>query len=135
MKKETLINWLTGFAIAVGVLQTSLLTAPFEPTTLKWVSAILILLGSIATVWKQTISNLIKNAARTPTIILGIIGAAGAVNEMFDVITLTNSTGQILRWILTTVITGLNIYSAAMFPTQAKLMLDEQKERERRLNQ
>jgi len=119
MKKETILKWLTGIAVALGSIQLLVPTMPVQdPSTLKWVSAILLFLTAGVTIWKQYLSELISNAAATVTWVIAALATAGAINELIDQVEINNAVAQWVRFGVTAATVVLNIYSKIWFPSE-----------------
>jgi len=119
MKKETVLKWLTGIAVALGSIQLLVPTMPVQdPSTLKWVSAILLFLVAGVTIWKQYLSELISNSAAAVTWVIAALATAGAINELVDQIEIKNNLAQWIRFFVTAGTVVLNIYSKLWFPSE-----------------
>ena len=119
MKKETVLKWLTGLAVVLGSIQLLVPTMPVQdPSTLKWVSAILLFLTAGVTIWKQYLSDLISNSAATVTWVIAGLATIGALNELVDQVEINNAVAQWVRFGVTALTVVLNIYSKLLFPSQ-----------------
>jgi len=118
MKSAKTVNILTVLVMVLGVFQTGLLTAPFKnPATLTLVSGIMVFVVTGLTAWKQVLSEEINNKALWPTIIVAMIAIVGGLNDLIGSIRFSEDVSQILRWIITTVLSTLNLLSKQIWPT------------------
>lgn len=86
--------------------------------TVTIISAVTMFLVSGLTTWKQYISNEIENAALKPTLILAILATLGALNDVFDVVHLSDVLGQWVRFGITLLTMFLNVVSKILWPTE-----------------
>lgn len=117
--KSAVVNIFTILVIFLTAFQGMIPAMPItNETTLKTISAIVLFLVSGFTLWKQWLSVEVDSKSVKPTLILTIIATLGAVNEMFDVVTLDNTWAQWIRFGVTFITMALNVLSKLMWPTE-----------------
>jgi hypothetical protein len=118
MKRSTVVDLLTIFALFLGTVQTALVTLPVNPEKLILWSAIITFGTTAITYWKQNLSVEVSNASKIPTIILGSIAMLGLVNEyLIPVIKVSETAGMWIRFGITAATSLLNLASKILFKT------------------
>ena len=85
--------------------------------TTTLISAITLYLVSSLTLWRQTISNEIANAAKKATWIVVIIASIGGLNDILNIIQLNETVDQWVRFGITFTTFVLNFVSKLLWPT------------------
>ena len=80
------------------------------------ISAIVLFLVSTLTAWQQYLSKLTDNKALIPTLILCAIALVGGLNDVFNVIPMSEIANQWVRFVITFVTMILNLTSNLLFP-------------------
>lgn len=116
--KQKLVGVFTVAVIFLTTFQGLIPSIPFQdPVTLTIISAITLYLVTALTVWKQTLSRQISDAAKWPTIIVGIVATVGGLNDIIGVIHIPEMLGQWLRFGITFITMFLNVLSKVIWPT------------------
>lgn len=114
-------KWVNLFTLLVLLLTTFQGLIPAMPLgnadSISLVSGIVLFLVSALTAWKQYLSVEISNKSLTPTIIVAIIATLGGLNNLFEVVHLSNSAGQWIRFGVTLATAFLNLASKTIWPT------------------
>ncbi len=85
--------------------------------TITLVSAITLYLVSTLTLFRQTISDEIANAAKTATWIVVIIASIGGLNDILNIVQLSETVDQWVRFGITFTTFVLNLISKLLWPT------------------
>lgn len=85
--------------------------------TITLISAITLYLVSTLTLWRQTISNEIGNAATTATWIVVIIASIGGLNDILNIVHFSETVDQWVRFGITFTTFVLNLISKLLWPT------------------
>lgn len=80
------------------------------------ISALVLFLVSTLTAWQQYLSKLTDNKALIPTLILCAIALVGGLNDVFNVIPMSEIANQWVRFGITFVTMCLNLTSNLLFP-------------------
>lgn len=117
-QKNKWANVFTVFVLVLTVFQGLIPSMPIDNTVLlATISAITMYVVNGLTIWKNFLSNEIDNTANRPALILAIIATIGGLNELFNVITFSNSTGQWIRFGITLATAILNLVTKIFYPT------------------
>lgn len=115
-------KWADLFTILILVLtvfQGLIPSMPIANTVLlATISAITMYVANGLTIWKNYLSNEIDNSANRPALILAIIATLGGLNDLFDVITFSDVTGQWIRFAITLLSAILTLVSKLFYPTE-----------------
>jgi hypothetical protein len=116
--KSKYVNLLTILVLLITTFQGLVPAMPLgNPATVTLISSIAMFLVSALTAWKQYFSTEISNASLKPTIIIAIIATLGGLNELFQVIPMSNVTGQWVRFGITFLAAFVNLASKLLYPT------------------
>lgn len=116
--KSKITNLFTLLVVMLTAFQAVIPTMPISnAVTITVVGAITMFLVSSLTAWKQYLSVEIDNKALAPTIVIAIIATIGALNDLFNVVHLSASAGQWVRFAITFITMGLNVASKLLWPT------------------
>jgi predicted anti-sigma-YlaC factor YlaD len=116
--KQKLVGVFTVTVIFLTTFQGLIPTLPFgNQAALTIVSAVTMYLVTAITIWKQILSKQIDDAAKWPTIIVGIIATIGGLNDLFSVVPISEILGQWLRFGITFIVMFLNVLSKVLWPT------------------
>jgi hypothetical protein len=119
MKQKTTVDVLTVFVAFLVFMQTSLLAAPFtNPHTLTLVSVIFLYVIQGLSYWKQLLSDEIANKSIKWIHLMLVISLIGGLNDIFNVIQLSDTVDQWVRWGITMIVGFLNLSSKLFFPTE-----------------
>lgn len=117
MKNQKLVGVFTVLGVMLATFQGLLPTIPMNTPTLTLLSAITMYLLTGVTLWKQTLSHQIDNAAKWPTIIVAIVATVGGLNELINLVSVSESLAQWLRFAITFITMFLNLISKVLWPT------------------
>jgi len=116
--KDQNVNALTIIVGIVALIQGLVPTMPIQnPQTATIISAVLMFLATILTVWKQYGSDEIRNNATTPILIVAGIAIVGGLNDLFAVFPMSETASQWVRFGITAATAILNFFSKIMYPT------------------
>lgn len=117
-KKSKITNIFTLLVLLGTAFQGLIPTIPLSnATTLTILSAITLFLVSGLTAWKQALSVEIRNHSLKPTIIVAIVATLGGLNDLFNVIPLSETANQWIRFVITLITLFLNLASKVLWPT------------------
>ena len=117
--KNKWVNIFTIFVLILTAFQGLIPTLPLSNAgSIAVISAVTMFLVSALTTWKQYLSIEIDNKSLWPTIIVAIIATVGSLNELFDVVHLSATAGQWVRFTITFVTMVLNLISKILWPTE-----------------
>lgn len=115
---EKMTNLFTLIVVILTAFQGLIPTIPVQsPHTVTLLSAIAMFLVSGFTALKQWASNEINNGALTPTLIVTIIAILGGVNDIIDIVHMSETVDQWVRFGLTFVVMSLSLASKILWPT------------------
>jgi uncharacterized membrane-anchored protein len=117
--REKIVNVLTIIAPTLTVLQLGLTTIQGMSATLMVALTAILMFGvQLVTLWKQKLSEEIRDEAIWPTIILLVVSAAGLVNQyLVDILPITIFWGSVIRLGISAISTLLNNLSKVIWPT------------------
>lgn len=116
--KTKLTDIFTLLVIVLTTFQGLIPTLPVSDTSVITIlSAIIMFLVASLTAWKQLLSVEIRNGGLWPTIILGLIATIGGLNDVLNVLTIGQLTGQWIRFGITASLMILNMISKILWPT------------------
>lgn len=124
MSKERIYTTLT---FVFAFMQTLLPSMGFTEFTSSIVTTVLITLVSVFTIKKQRISIEINNKAQIVTWVLIAVAALGGLNQLLDVVNLSDIWQGRLRTIVAALIGILNIVSKNLFPTDEARVVEKTK--------
>lgn len=114
-QRSTIAKLLTVVALLLVTFQGLIPAIPLQNTTL--ISAVVMFLVTAVTAWKQYLSDEISNAGIRPTLFVAIIATLGGLNELFNVIHFSGTTGQWIRFAITFITAFINVASKILWPT------------------
>ena len=118
-QKNKWANVFTVFVLVLTVFQGLIPSMPIDNTVLlATISAITMYVVNGLTIWKNFLSNEIDNTANRPALILAIIATLSGLNDLFDVITFSDVTGQWIRFAITLLSAILTLISKLFYPTE-----------------
>lgn len=124
MSKERIYTTLT---FVFAFMQTLLPSMGFTEFTSSIVTTVLVTLVSVFTIKKQRISIEINNKAQIVTWVLIAVAALGGLNQLLDVVNLSDIWQGRLRTIVAALIGILNIVSKNLFPTDEARVVEKTK--------
>lgn len=118
MKKTNAIGVITIIVLLLTTLQGLIPTIPItNETTITIFSAVILFVVNGLTLIKNYLSIEINNVANKAALILLIVAILGGLNDLFGVISFSDTVSQWLRFGLTFVIAFLNLAAKLLFPT------------------
>lgn len=116
--KQKLVGVFTVAVIFLTTFQAVIPAIPLkDPAIVTLISAITLYLVTALTVWKQNLSHQIDDAAKWPTIIVGIVATIGGLNDLVGLVPVSEVIGQWLRFGITFIVMFLNLLSKILWPT------------------
>lgn len=111
-------NILTAIVAIITIVQGSLLAnSPLTPEAVSVVTIVLTYLAMALTAWKQYLSPEVSNKGQNTTIWVAIIATIAGLTDFVGVIHLNDKTADYIKWVLSIVVTVLNILSKQLFPS------------------
>ena len=118
MKKTNAIGVITILVLFLTTLQGLIPTIPItNETTITIFSAVILFVVNGLTLIKNYLSIEINNVANKAALILLIVAILGGLNDLFGVISFSDTVSQWLRFSLTFIIAFLNLAAKLLFPT------------------
>lgn len=118
MKKTNAIGVITILVLFLTTLQGLIPTIPItNETTITIFSAVILFVVNGLTLIKNYISVEINKVANKATLLLLIVAILGGLNDLFGVISFSETVSQWLRFSLTFIIAFLNLAAKLLFPT------------------
>lgn len=114
-QKTKLTNVFTLLVLALTTFQGLIPAMPIQSVTL--VSGITMFLVSGLTAWKQYLSVEIDNSSLSPTLFVAILATLGGLNDLFNVVHISGSSAQWIRFGITFATAFINLASKILWPT------------------
>lgn len=118
----------TGILVFLTTVQAVVPQMPItNPNTKAILEAIFMFLVVGFTAWKQYLSVEIRNAAIWPTIIIALIATLGGLNDLLNVIPMSDVTSQWVRLAVSTISVMLSLFSKTFWPTPESKVIEQTK--------
>lgn len=118
----------TGILVFLTTVQAVVPQMPItNPNTKAIIEAIFMFLVVGFTAWKQYLSVEIRNAAIWPTVIVALVATLGGLNDLINVIPLSDVGSQWVRLIVSTVSVMLSLFSKTIWPTEESKIIEKTK--------
>ena len=116
LSNPKLLNLFTVLVMIFTLFQGLIPNLPISDTTV--ISAVVMFLVSALTAWRQAFSQNISSTSLWPTIIIAIIATLGGLNDLFNIVKISEVVGQWIRFSITAVIATLNLLSTILWPAK-----------------
>lgn len=128
ISRSELTRIFTGILVFLTTVQAVIPQTPItNPSTKALVEAVFMFLVVGFTAWKQYLSVEIRNGAIWPTIILAVIATFGGLNDLINVIPMSDVTSQWVKLSVSTLTVMLSLFSKTLWPTPESKIIEQTK--------
>lgn len=128
ISRSEITRLFTGILVFLTVVQTAVPQMPItNPNTKAIIEAIFMFLVVGFTAWKQYLSVEIRNAAIWPTVIIAFIATLGGLNDLINIIPMSEVTSQWVRLSVSTISVMLSLFSKTFWPTPESKVIEKTK--------
>ena len=117
-QKSKIANILTALTTVFVIAQTFLTTPPFTPDAIALWGAIFTYAVLVSTAWKQYLSPEVSNTAVKVTIYITIAATLTGLLSLVNIFHFSDQTSVTIKWVITSIVTLINILSKQLFPSQ-----------------
>lgn len=111
------LKLVTALVLMLTVIQGLVPSLPIVDVGLKtMLSAIFMFLVQAMTAWRQHVNSLISTTAEKFTLGMFILAALGGLNDFFNVIQISETAGQWIRFSITAATAVINLISPIVWP-------------------
>lgn len=117
LSNPKLLNLFTVLVMFFTLFQGLIPSLPINDTAI--ISAVVMFLVQGLTAWRQAFSQNISNASLWPTIIIATVSTFGGLNDLFNVVQISEVAGQWIRFSITALTAILNLLSTILWPVKS----------------